>query len=74
MTMTPVSSSNIRSIGHDPATNTLTVEFNNGAQWNYAGVSAKDHEAFLNAESVGSHFHANIRNGGFKASKVEKDK
>lgn len=60
--MTPVKSSNIAAIGHDPKTNELHVKFKTGATHIYSGVSAEKHAALLAAESIGSHFHHNIRN------------
>jgi hypothetical protein len=55
----PVSSSNIKSIGHDPHTNTLEVEFASGKLFQYEDVNVDEHAALLGAKSVGSHF-ANI--------------
>ena len=57
----PVSSSNIESIGHDPDTDTLEIEFKGGGVHQYDGVSAKDHHALVNAASIGKHFHAHVR-------------
>lgn len=56
-----VSSSQIRSIGYDSPSETLEVEFSNGAIYHYDGVSDTEHEALMNANSVGSHFYKNIR-------------
>ena len=64
ITMTPVQSSQIHSIGHDPETNTMQVRFlagrgeqrGPGALYQYTGVSAEDFAAFEKAESKGSHF------------------
>ena len=57
----PVQSSNIRSIGHDPDTNTLTVEFNNGSLYDYHDVPKDVHEELIAAKSVGGHLNANIK-------------
>lgn len=64
--MTPVKSSQIHSIGHDPATNTLAIRFNGrnnapGSLYHYSNVTADDFAAFSGAESVGSHFYRNIK-------------
>jgi KTSC domain len=59
---TPVKSSNISSIGHCPDTNTLAVEFKDGAVYHYHNFLKAAHSALLNAESIGSHFHQNIKN------------
>ncbi|MEE3649496.1 MULTISPECIES: KTSC domain-containing protein [unclassified Brenneria] len=64
--MTPVKSSQIHSIGHDAATNTLAIRFNGrnnvpGSLYHYSNVTADDFAAFSGAESVGSHFYRNIK-------------
>lgn len=64
-----VASSNIKSIGHDPETKTLEVEFSNGGLYQYDGVDAEAHAALVNAPSVGSHFAAHIR-GKYRHAKV----
>ncbi len=65
----PVESSNIRSIGHDPATKTLEVEFLNGTVYQYHDVDADKHAALMKADSVGGHFNAHIKGGGHKFTK-----
>ncbi len=60
MTRQPVQSSHIRSIGHDADSETLEVEFKNGAVHHYHGVSAEVHAALLKAESIGTHFHRTV--------------
>lgn len=66
--LTRVESSQIHSIGHDPATNTLAVRFlakrggdEPGSLYHYANFTAEDFEAFLNAESIGTHFGKHIK-------------
>jgi hypothetical protein len=61
MDRVPVTSSNIASVGHDPATNTLEIEFKGGGVYHYAGVDAAKHAALVNASSVGGHFHQHIK-------------
>lgn len=64
ITMTPVQSSQIHSIGHDPDTNTMAVRFLSGrgeqrgpgALYHYTGVDADTFNAFQKSESKGSHF------------------
>lgn len=65
----PVKSSNISAIGHDPETKTLHVAFSNGTRYVYHDVDAEKHAALMKADSVGSHFHAHIRSGGHKFTK-----
>ena len=61
MDWTNLSSSTLKRVKHDLSTSTLTVEFNSGATYSYAGVSAEDHAALVSASSHGSHFHQNIK-------------
>ena len=58
----PVESSAIAAIGYDPETSTLHVRFHSREEpYQFAPVTAEEHEAFLNAESKGQHFHKHIR-------------
>ena len=62
MNHTPVSSSNIESIGYDEPTKALHVKFKSGGTWTYSGDDAKaHHDAMLSAPSVGKYFHANVK-------------
>lgn len=63
MTRTPVTSSQLKSVGHDPATNKMHVEFKNGTVYEYADVSAADHQALVSAPSVGQHFNKHVKYG-----------
>jgi hypothetical protein len=60
---TPVQSSNIKSVGYDFGTEVLQVEFKNGGVFNYHDVSISAYTAMMEADSIGSHFHNNIKNG-----------
>lgn len=57
----PVRSSNIASIGYDSNTNTLEVEFLNGAVYQYYGVPKAVYEGLMNASSHGSFLAAHIK-------------
>lgn len=61
MERTAVKSTSIKSVGHDPATNTLEVEFSSGKVYRYANVPAEKHAELLAAESIGKHFGKSIR-------------
>lgn len=52
----PVTSSAIAAIGHDPATKTLRIEFTSGGTYDYQNVSTLEHEKLLAAKSIGKHF------------------
>ncbi len=62
-------SSQVKAFGHDPATNTLVVEFNSGV-YHYAGVPAEVFEEMKKAESVGRFLGQSIK-GKFEFSKVQ---
>ncbi len=81
MQRTPVKSSQIVSVGHDPATSTLEIEFPGrkeaphggqlpGPVYRYTGVSAEDASKFMQAESIGKHFGQHIK-GKFEYARVE---
>jgi hypothetical protein len=57
----PVESRSLRSIGYDPPSQTLEVEFRNGRVYRYSGVPPEQHQALLAAESRGAYFNAEIR-------------
>ena len=61
MKMHPVESSGIKAIGHDPATNTMRVQFNGGRTYEYSGVTAEHHKALISADSIGGHFSRHVR-------------
>ncbi len=62
MKHTPVTSSNIESIGYDEPTKALHVKFKSGGTWTYSGDAAKaHHDAMLSASSVGGYFHKNVK-------------
>lgn len=57
----PVSSSNLRSVGYDPATQTLEIEFNSDAVYRYDGVPPAVHAGLMGASSHGSYFNQHIK-------------
>ncbi|WP_043451196.1 KTSC domain-containing protein [Jongsikchunia kroppenstedtii] len=61
MDRTPVSSSVIASVGHDPHALVLEVEFLSGRIYQYFDVPLAQFDGLLAAESVGTYFNANIR-------------
>jgi hypothetical protein len=60
--LVPVQSSNIEAVGYDPEQKTMSVRFKGGNIYHYHDVEKDTHEALVGAKSVGSHFHANIKN------------
>lgn len=71
--MKPVTSSNIRAIGHDPAIPALVVEFTSGDFYEYTGVSTEQFAALIAAESVGKHLNQHIK-GKFEFKKLDPSK
>ena len=57
-----VTSTNLRSVGYDPNTETLEIEFRNGRIYQYDNVPTTIHDALMSAISHGEYFAANIRN------------
>lgn len=57
-----VSSSNIVSAGYDAPSETLEVEFKDGAVYQYFNVGPAMYESFLQASSKGQYFNVYIKN------------
>lgn len=57
----PVTSSNLRSVGYDPMTHILEIEFHSGDIYRYSGVPQGVFDGLLRAGSKGSCFHSNIK-------------
>jgi hypothetical protein len=64
-----VSSSNIRSVGYEPDSFTLEIEFNDGSTYQYYGVPEVEFDAFMNSSSKGRYFNAYIK-GRYDTSRV----
>ena len=56
-----VSSSNIRSIGYDPESKTLEIEFHSGGIYQYFNAPESIYNALMSASSHGSYFHRHIK-------------
>jgi hypothetical protein len=61
MHMISVKSSNIKSVGYDPESQVMHVEFLSGSKHAYHGVAPAQHSAMMEASSIGSHFHVHIK-------------
>lgn len=68
VTLQDVASSQLHAIGHDPATNTLVIEFARkhdgvaqGSIYAYENVDAELFDRFRHAESAGSFFYREIK-------------
>lgn len=71
MDRTPVSSSNIASIGYDSNSNTLEVEFHNGGLYEYYDIPQGVYDSFMKAPSHGTYFDVNIKKAGYKYRKLK---
>lgn len=58
--MTPVISTNVAAAGFDPETGTLVVQFNNGANYSWAGVIEDDAQGLIEADSPGKYLRYTI--------------
>jgi len=56
-----VSSSNISSIGYDPVSQTLEIEFNDGSVYQYDSVPSGEYDGIMHAGSHGQYFHQHIK-------------
>ena len=65
----PVTSSNVASIGYDPSSETLEVEFVNGSIYQYYNVPQSIYDSFRAASSAGKFLAYQIKNA-FPFSRV----
>jgi len=64
-----VVSTNIRSVGYDPESSMLEVEFNSGSIYQYLDVPESEYEGLMNAASKGRYLNRNIK-GRYEDIKV----
>lgn len=57
----PVESKHLVSVGYEPTSRVLHVEFHNGAIYEYSGVPEHYYRALSDAKSSGSAFHKYIK-------------
>lgn len=62
MNRDPVASSNLISVGYDEPTQTLEIEFSNGAIYQYYNVGPVLFDGLMQAPSKGKFLYAYIRN------------
>lgn len=65
----PVSSSNLVSVGYEPESETLEVEFKSTGVYQYFNAPSFMHERLMSADSIGTFFNVEIKNA-FPCSKV----
>ncbi|MBU4075749.1 MAG: KTSC domain-containing protein [Euryarchaeota archaeon] len=65
-----VQSSDLQSIGYDPNTNVLEIEFKSGGIYQYFNVPESKYEGLMKADSHGKYFDAYIKKGGYRFKKI----
>ena len=60
--MISVSSSNVESVGYDEGNQIVYVMFLSGALYIYKNVNQNEFNGLVNAPSVGSYLHRNLKN------------
>lgn len=65
----PVNSSTIASVGYNPDSAILEIEFHNGGVYRYTGVPGSLHGRFMAAASLGSFLHQHIK-GSFPYQRI----
>jgi len=58
----PVSSTDIRSIGYDPESKILEIEFHSGGIYQYFEVPPSVYSGLMSASSHGKYFHQHVKN------------
>jgi len=61
MNRTPVSSSNLKSVGYDQTSNTLEIEFHGGRVYQYYNVPKRIYQGLMAASSHGKYHHRRIK-------------
>lgn len=69
MERTSIDSSSLASIGYEPRSRTLEVEFRSGRVYRYRGVPRKVYRSLLEADSAGRYLNLEIR-GSYPYSEV----
>lgn len=57
----PVTSSNLRSVGYDPDSQILEIEFHHGGIYQYSGVPVSVYQGLMSAPSLGQYHHKYIK-------------
>lgn len=70
MNRTVVTSSNLRSVGYDPATQTLEIEFLKSGVYQYSGVPQSVYNELMSASSHGTYFDQFIKKAGYSYRRV----
>jgi len=66
----PVQSSNLVSVGYDPTSSTLEIEFHSGRVYQYFAVPLHIYEGLMSSASKGTYFDQYIKKAGFPFSRI----
>ena len=72
MNRIPVSSSNITSVGYDPATQLLEVEFLHDGIHRYLGVPSSIYDVLMAADFHGDYFDRYVKKADYSYQKIRK--
>ena len=70
MLRTPVTSSNLASVGYDPTNRVLEIEFLSGPIYQYFNVPENIYSGLMQAGSHGSYFDAFVKKAGYRSARV----
>ena len=70
MTMVPVSSSNLSSVGYDVNSQTLRIGFHDGGLYDFHQVPPHHHQGLMDADSKGRYLDTYIKKGGYRFTKI----
>lgn len=70
MNHTPVVSSNLASVGYDPARQILEVVFRNGSVYQYLSVPSHIYEGLMRAPSHGHYLDSFVKKAGYSYRRV----
>ena len=70
MEMTPVSSSDIASVGYDYDSATLRVTFLKSGTYDYYSVPSEIYDGLMSASSKGKYLNLYVKKGGYAYAKV----
>lgn len=70
MRRTPVSSSNLESVGYDATQRVLEVAFLNGSVYQYYNVPESVYRGLMLASSHGSYLDSHVKKGGYSYRRI----
>ncbi len=70
MNRTPVSSSNLASVGYDAGLQVLEVEFLNGSVYQYLNVPSYVYSGLMSAGSHGSYLDSYVKKAGYPYRRI----